>query len=59
MNYYGLPQLIEIMNMYFDNKFNKLQENNKKIELSNKEVIKYEEQIIEVHKNQRLIIKIV
>ena len=59
MIYYGLPKLIEIMDNYFDNKFNRLQDNNEIIALSNKEIIKYDEQLIEVHKNQRLIIKIV
>jgi len=49
MIYYGLPKLMEIMDNYFENKFNRLQENNKIITLSNKDVIKYDGQIIEVH----------
>ena len=55
MIYYGLPQLINIMDMYFDKRFNEL-ENNKR-NLTKKYIIYYDEQIIKIKKGQRLIIQ--
>ena len=57
MIYYGLPQLINIMDMYFDKRFNELENNNKIVNLTKKDIIYYDEQIIKIKKGQRLIIQ--
>ena len=59
MIYYGLSQLINIPDMYFDKRFNELENNNNllKLKLSKKNIIFHDEQIIKIKKGQRLIIQ--
>ena len=52
-------QFIKVLDEYFDSKFNSLENNNKVIDLSKRDIINYEEQIIKIKKGQRLILQIV
>ena len=52
-------QLINVLDEYFDSKFNNLENNNKVIDLSKRDMIDYEEQITKIKKGQRLILQIV
>ena len=41
-------QLIQVLDKYFDSKLNNLEKNNKVIDLSKRDIINYEEPIIQI-----------
>ena len=52
-------ETMNILNEYFDKRFEGLELNNKIIDISKNDIVNYDEQIIRVKKGQRLILQMI